>query len=56
MNSNQWMHNGDCSKCRKKPYCTKQCSANKKALRKAITDAAYSTMLKRIDKANKRGV
>ncbi|MBP0983064.1 MAG: hypothetical protein J6A19_04995 [Oscillospiraceae bacterium] len=32
----QWKSGGNCSKCRRKSYCKKACSASKKALRRDI--------------------
>ena len=40
----QWQLNGDCSKCRRQPFCTKNCGAKKrKDARKirAVEDALY---------------
>lgn len=35
----QWKLNGDCDKCRRAKYCTKECSASKKATQKLIRGA-----------------
>lgn len=32
----QWKSGGNCSKCRRKSYCKKACSASKKSLRRDI--------------------
>ena len=32
----QWMLEGDCSKCRKRNYCSKRCTANSKAYTAAL--------------------
>lgn len=34
--SEQWKLKGDCLKCRKQKYCTKQCSASKENLKKEL--------------------
>lgn len=31
-----WKTDGDCNVCRRRKYCSKQCSANKDAMGKAI--------------------
>lgn len=35
----QWLLEGDCDKCRKEKYCDKDCSAYKKTVAKALHDA-----------------
>ncbi len=35
----QWLLDGDCDKCRKEKYCDKDCSAYKKTVAKALHDA-----------------
>lgn len=41
----QWLLEGDCDKCRKEKYCDKDCSAYKKTVAKALHDA-YMKALK----------
>lgn len=45
----QWRSEGDCNKCRRKKYCSKQCKArklhNNYILQKAITSKPYKTFL-----------
>lgn len=47
MNRNQWEHNGDCSKCRRKEYCSKECSAHKRAIKRVFAEAINQTPLKK---------
>lgn len=49
-NSSQWLSNGDCSKCRRKNYCSRQCSASKKFMMKEIIN--QTTLKKRIETIN----
>lgn len=34
----RWLSDGDCNKCRRKPYCKKACTATKRALRSIISE------------------
>ena len=56
----QWLLNGDCSICRRRNYCKKECTKRARAtaawLRRAVkgalddvTGGAYSTILNRCD-------
>lgn len=36
MAEEQWKSGGNCSKCRRRPYCKKRCSAAKAALERAV--------------------
>lgn len=36
-NNERWKSDGDCSKCRRKKYCTKACGANVKRLQILVT-------------------
>ena len=45
MSNEQWKADGDCSKCRRKSYCSKQCKANKKALQRYVDGAVVKKML-----------
>lgn len=38
MSNERWKTDGRCDLCRRKPYCTKRCTANKKAVRKFISE------------------
>lgn len=49
-NSSQWLSNGDCSKCRRKNYCSRQCSANRKFMMKEIIN--QTPLKKRIEVMN----
>lgn len=35
----QWKSGGDCNKCRRQPYCKKQCRMNRKLVESMITQA-----------------
>ena len=35
-NVDQWRDIGNCNVCRRRPYCRKQCSANKKLMAEVI--------------------
>lgn len=43
----QWKLQGDCSKCRRKEYCRKQCSAAKKEVENTIKRAIYDSKIGR---------
>ena len=38
MSNEQWKHGGDCNKCRRKKYCSKACSENKRRVSKQLND------------------
>lgn len=43
----QWLLNGDCSKCRRKNYCSKPCTRNKRgteAMMKALVASKLNEM------------
>lgn len=44
-NNEQWKSDGDCSLCRRKSYCKKECSAHNKRFRREIGRAFASTRL-----------
>lgn len=44
-NNEQWKTDGNCSICRRKPYCKKACSAHKKSLQREIGRDFASTRL-----------
>lgn len=37
--ADSWKTDGNCKECRRREYCNKACSANKKRLRYAVHDA-----------------
>jgi len=37
--TDQWLLDGICEKCRRKPHCTKRCRANKVGEEKAVKQA-----------------
>lgn len=39
----QWKSEGNCSRCRRKPYCKKACTACKKSFRRDIANAFAQT-------------
>lgn len=46
----QWLLDGNCDKCRKDKYCDKDCSAYKKAIKKAMKEAYEKIMKKAKEK------
>ena len=42
-NADQWKLGGDCRACRKKSYCRKPCSANKRFMNTIIHEAIRKT-------------
>ena len=42
----QWLLDGNCDKCRKDKYCDKDCGAYKRAIKKAMKEA-YEKVMKR---------
>lgn len=40
--SEQWINGGNCKLCRKKNYCSKQCSANKRYVQHEYQKVALS--------------
>lgn len=46
--SEQWLLNGNCSICRKRKYCNKDCSARIKAFEKKVSNSIGSIFLKRM--------
>lgn len=52
MSNEQWKTNGDCSKCRRKKYCSKDCNAKKRALARLIKRSVSEYMAERIFKGS----
>ena len=48
MSSEQWKTNGDCTKCRKQKYCSHQCTANKRAIQKELTNRIIGYLTKKL--------
>ena len=48
----QWLLEGNCDKCRKDAYCDKECTAYKKAMRKAAKEAMDNALKKAQEKWN----
>ena len=40
MSNEQWKSGGDCSKCRRKKYCKKECSEHKRLVNRVIRQSA----------------
>ena len=38
MSADQWLEEGDCSKCRRSKYCSKPCKKHKVATKRMITN------------------
>lgn len=57
MSAEQWKEGGNCDKCRRKAYCTKTCTAEKrkaKAIERAVGDAILRSICPQLaDKADK---
>ena len=49
----QWLLDGDCDKCRKEKYCDKDCSAFKKVMAKAMHEAYMKALRRSQEKWNK---
>lgn len=45
--SEQWLLNGDCSICRKRKYCNKDCSARIKNIEKNVSSKIGSLFLRK---------
>lgn len=52
--SDQWKMGGDCSICRKRKYCTKDCTQHKAWVRRAIAAAFGRTKAGRMMNAMKK--
>ena len=55
----RWLSDGDCSKCRKSEYCSKNCTARKKRITQEMTDfimgkTGIRTFMNEIEKNNDR--
>lgn len=48
MSNEQWKAEGDCSKCRRKNYCKKKCTAHNKAVDSFIRSAVANKMFEKI--------
>lgn len=44
MNNEQWKLNGQCSICRRKSYCKKQCKANKENFKQEVFDSVMDNL------------
>ena len=45
--SEQWLTEGNCKKCRRSNYCSKSCKAHKKEEQAFVFGACYSALAKR---------
>lgn len=53
MSNEQWLEDGDCSKCRRKNYCKKRCKRSRQAMRNTILDMFNKAMLKQLEQKHK---
>ena len=56
MSNEQWLEDGDCSKCRRRDYCKKRCKKSRLALRSTIAGLLETAMAKRLAQENKDDV
>lgn len=47
--TDQWLLDGICNKCRRESYCKKKCGAVKRAWRKGLKEALASALEKRME-------
>lgn len=50
MSREAWKDTGKCSECRRKPYCHKQCRANREALKRLATGLIMEKFVERFGK------
>ena len=50
MSNEQWLEDGDCSKCRRRDYCKKRCKKSRVALQHTISDLFAKAMVKQLSK------
>lgn len=48
--TDQWLLDGDCDKCRREKYCDKECTKAKRATAKVFQNLIDSAMQKRYEK------
>ena len=46
MKDERWLSDGNCKKCRRKKYCKKPCTANKRRKESKLNSAVMSLMAK----------
>lgn len=46
--SEQWLSNGDCSICRRRTFCHKDCKARSKSIEKDVESTISNILMKRI--------
>ena len=51
--TDQWLLNGECNKCRRQSYCKKKCGAIKRAWQAGLKQAVASALEKRMEEKNK---
>ena len=52
MSKDAWKDTGNCSECRKRDYCKKQCSANKRYFKAHLFETLVKTYNERLGKKN----
>lgn len=50
MNNEQWKSGGDCEQCRRRNYCSKECTEHKKMLNELIATAFTKYMFNKLAK------
>ena len=48
MSNDQWKTTGDCTRCRRQKYCSHQCTANKRAAQKELTNRIIGYLAKKL--------
>lgn len=51
----QWLLDGDCDKCRKEKYCSKECTAFKKYLGAKFKNAMDKAMKRLVEERKEKG-
>ena len=47
--TDRWLIDGDCSKCRREPYCAKDCTAYKRAMAYLMTETLMKILYDKKD-------
>lgn len=53
-NGDRWLTDGDCTKCRRKKFCSKPCKRHKGAIQREITGMIAEAMINTMVKGAKR--
>ena len=54
MANEAWLDSGECVKCRRRPYCSHRCGANRRAVRKLFNELLAKAQVKERGEADKR--